>query len=78
MTYADGINFLKLDNLEERRLRFDAMFTYKISFKLQIVNKNCCKIFVFNVRTATRGHSCKLYSKTSCINVRHTFFVIVS
>jgi len=27
MTYADRINFLKLDSLEEWRLRFDIIFT---------------------------------------------------
>jgi len=50
MIYADRIHFLKLDSLEERRLRFDIAFN------------NC---------TVTRGHSYKLYAKTSCINVCH-------
>jgi len=71
MTYADAINFLKLDSLEERRLRFD-IFTYKILFGL--VNMNCNDIFAFNDFTVTRGHSYKLYAKTSHIHVRHNFF----
>jgi len=76
VTYADIIYLLKLDSLEEQRLRFDIMFTYKILFG--IVNMNCSDMFVFNDFTETREHSYKLYAKTSRINVRHTFFVIVS
>ena len=72
MTYSDRINFLELDSLEERRLRFDLMFAYKILFGL--VNVNWCNMFSFNVRTATRGHSYKLYAETSRVNVRHNFF----
>ena len=72
MVYSDTITFLKLDSLEERRLRFDVMFIYKILFGL--VNINCSDMFAFNVHTATRGHSYKLYAKTSRINVRHNFF----
>ena len=34
LTYSDRIKFLKLDSLEERRLRFDLMLTYKILFGL--------------------------------------------
>jgi len=34
--------------------------------------------FAFNVLTATRGNSYKLYDKTCRINDRHNFFVIVS
>jgi len=72
MTYADRINFLKLDSLEEQRLHFDIIFTYKILFGL--VNMNCNDMFAFNDFTVTCGHSYKLYSKTSHINVRHNFF----
>ena len=72
LTYFDRINFLKLDSLEERRLRFDLMFTYKILFGL--VNVNWSNMFAFNVLTSTRGHSYKLYAKTSRVNVRHNFF----
>jgi len=72
MTYAERINFLKLDSLGERRLRFDIIFTYKILFGL--VNMNCNDMFAFNDITVTRGHSYKLYAKTSRINVRHNFF----
>jgi hypothetical protein len=72
LTYSDRINFLKLDSLEERRLRFDLMFTYKILFGL--VNVNWSNMFAFNVLTSTRGHSYKLYAKTSRVNVRHNFF----
>jgi len=35
---------------------------------------NCNDMFAFNDFTATRGHSYKLYAKTSRINVRHNFF----
>ena len=38
MTYVDRINFLKLNSLEERGLRFDIIFTYKILFGLVIIN----------------------------------------
>jgi len=31
-------------------------------------------MFAFNDFTETRGHSYKLYAKTSRINVRHNFF----
>ena len=72
LTYSDRIKFLKLDSLEERRLRFDLMFTYKILFGL--VNVNWSNMFAFNVLTSTRGHSYKLYAKTSRVNVRHNFF----
>jgi len=72
MTYADRINFLKLDSLEVRQLRFDITYTYKILFGL--VNMNCNDMFVFNDLTVTRGHSYKLNAKTSRITVRHTFF----
>jgi len=74
MTYADRIYFLKLDSLEERQLRFDIIFTCKILFGL--VNLNCNDIFAFSDFTVglTRGHSYKLYAKTSRINVRHNLF----
>jgi len=35
---------------------------------------NCNDMFAFTDFTVTRGHSYKLYAKTSCINVRHNFF----
>jgi len=35
---------------------------------------NCNDMFAFNEFTVTRGHSYKLYAKTSSINVRHNFF----
>jgi len=73
MTYADRINFLKLDSLEERWLRFDIIFTYKILFGL--AHMNCNDMFAFNDFTVTRGHSYQLYAKTSRINVRHNFFL---
>jgi len=72
MTYADRINFLKLDSLEDRRLRFDIIFTYKILFGL--IHMNCNDMFAFNNFTVTCGHSYKPYAKTSRINVRHNFF----
>jgi len=72
LTYADRIIFLKLDTIEERRLSFDIIFTYKILFGL--VNMNCNDVFAFSDFTSTRGHSYKLYAKTSRINVRHNFF----
>jgi len=71
ITYADN-NFFKLDSLEEQRLRFDIIFTYKILFGL--VNMNCNDIFAVNDFTVTRGHSYILYAKTSRTNVRHNFF----
>jgi len=71
MTYADIISFLKLDSVDERRLRFDIIFTYKILFGL--VHMNCNGMFAFNDFTVTRGHSYKLYAKISRINVRHNF-----
>jgi len=55
LTYADRIDFVKLDSFQERRLRFDIMFTYKIWFGL--VNMNCSDMFAFNDFTATRAHS---------------------
>jgi len=63
MIYDDSINFYKLDSTEEQRLCFDVLFTYKILFTQ--VNVNCSDAFAFNVPTATRGHSYKLYAKTS-------------
>jgi len=72
MNYANRINFLKLDSLEERRLRFDIIFTYQILFGL--VNMNCDDMFAFNDFTAACGHSYKLYAKTSRNNIRHKYF----
>jgi len=72
MTYTDRIDFLKLDSLEERRLRFDIIFTYKILFGL--VNKTCSDMFAFIDFTTTSGHSYKPHAKTSRINVCHNFF----
>jgi hypothetical protein len=71
MTYSDRIHFLELDGLEERRLRFDLVFTYKILFGL--VNMNWSNMFSFNVRTATRRYSYKLFAEISHVNVRHNF-----
>jgi len=34
----------------------------------------CSDMFAFNDLTVNRGHSYKLYAKTSPINVRHNFF----
>ena len=66
MTYVDRINFLKLNSLEERRL-------------FGLVNINCSDIFAFKDSTATRGHSYKLYAKTSrMLTFATTFIVIVS
>ena len=72
MSYADRIKLLQLENLEVRRLRFDLLFAYKILFGL--VDINWSNMFVFNVVTKTRGHSYKLYAKTSRIDMRHNFF----
>jgi len=33
-------------------------------------------MFAFNVLIVTRGHSYKLYAKTSRIDVRHNFFFV--
>jgi len=71
ITYADIIDFLKLDSLQERRLRFDMIFTYKILFG--IVNMNYSDMFAFNDFTANRGRSYKMYAETSRIAVRHNF-----
>jgi len=39
---------------------------------------NCNDTFAFNDFTVTRGHSYKLYAKTSRISVRHNFFCNLS
>jgi len=65
-------NFVKLDSLEQRRLRFDVMFTYTVLFGL--VDMNYSDIFAFIVLALTRGHLYKLYIKTSHINTRHNIF----
>ena len=72
MSYADRINLLQLESLEERRLRLDLLFAYKILFGL--VNINWSNMFAFNELAVTRGHSYKLYAKSNRIIVRHSFF----
>jgi len=67
MTHADRFHFLKLDSLEERRLRFDVMFTYSILFGL--VNINCSDKFAFNVLTAVLILLCAMPNKYSKLSV---------
>jgi len=52
MTYADRIDLLKLDSLEDTSLKH--MFTYKILCGL--VNINCSDMLAFNDFTETREH----------------------
>ena len=72
LSYADRLNVLQLESLETRRTRFDLLFAYKTLFGL--VDIDWSSMFSFNSSSVTRGHSYKLYAKTSRINVRHYFF----
>jgi hypothetical protein len=72
MPYVERLKRLQLDSLETRRLRSDLLFTYKVLFGLASVDWS--SMFTFNSTAITRGHSYKLFGKTSRVNIRHHFF----
>ena len=71
MTYVGRINFLKLNSLEERGLRFDIIFTYNILFGL--VNINCSDI---QQQLVDMHINCT--PKLAVLTFATTFIVIVS
>jgi len=62
---------LNLDTLEDRRLKFDLIYCYKIIFGLVRVNRD----ELFELATSrTRGHPSKLYKRFCSSSARSLFF----
>ncbi len=57
-SYSNRLTFLKLNHLEDRRLRANLLLYYKIINGFTILDPN--RFFTFSRQTNTRGHSYKL------------------
>jgi Reverse transcriptase (RNA-dependent DNA polymerase) len=70
--YESRLRLLKLETLEERRIRFDLIFCYKIVFGLVKTDFN--NLFSDFVSTGTRGHRFRIYRERCFKTVRRNFF----
>jgi len=71
ISYAERLKLLNLDTLEDRRLKSDLIYCYKIMFGLVCVNSD----EFFELATShTRGHPFKLYKHFSSSSARSSFF----
>ena len=70
--YNERLSFLNIPSLEQRRMRADLSFCYKMLFG----DLNICSVDFFETRLAgiTRGHTYKLYRQHSCCSTRSSFF----
>ena len=71
MSYEQRLEALGLYSLQQRRLRGDLIETYKILTGKEKINSD--QLFQKATTTALRGHSLKLYKKSSRLELR-TFF----
>jgi len=68
---CERLKLLNLDTLEDRRLKFDLIYCYKIIFGLVRVNH---EEFFELATSRTRGHPFKLYKRFSSSSARSLFF----
>jgi len=73
ISYTERLKLLNLDTLEDRRLKFDLIYCYKIIFGLVHVNRD----EFFELATSrTRGHPFKLYKRFSSIALHALYFSV--
>jgi len=73
LPYTKRLEFLGIDSLEIRRLRYDLVFVYKMLFGS--VDLKFSDYFVLRTSSTTRGHDYKLFLAYSRLNVRKHFSV---
>ena len=72
MSYEQRLEALGLYSLQQRRLRGDLIETYKILTGKEKINSD--QLFQKATSTELRGHSLKLYKKSSRLELRKHFF----
>ena len=72
MSYEQRLEALGLYSLQQRRLRGDLIETYKILNGNEKINSE--QLFQKATTTELRGHSLKLYKKSSRLELRKHFF----
>jgi len=72
MSYEQRLDALGLYSLQQRRLRGDLIETYKILTGKEKINSD--QLFQKATTTELRGHSLKLYKKSSRLELRQHFF----
>ena len=72
LSYSERLRLLGLATLEERRIRADLIFTYKLLFGMTSLNIN--EFFTLCPSTVTRGHQFKLFLPRASCDVRKYFF----
>ena len=72
MSYEQRLEALGLYSLQQRRLRGDLIETYKILTGKEKINSD--QLFQKTTTTELRGHSLKLYKKSSRLELRKHFF----
>jgi len=70
--YAERLSLLGLKRLEERRIRADLLFAYKLLFGFTPLNVH--EFFTPSRCTGTRGHAYKLFLTRYTTDVRKHFF----
>ena len=70
--YAERLSLLGLKRLEERRIRADLLFAYKLLFGFTPLNVH--EFFTPSRCTGTRGHAYKLFLTRCTTDVRKHFF----
>jgi len=71
VSYEQRLEALGLYSLQQRRLRGDLIETYKILTGKEKINSD--QLFQKAATTALRGHSLKLYKKSSRLELRKLF-----
>ena len=71
LSYNERLRLLNFNTLEERRIKFDIIFLFKIINNL--VDISFSELFTFNNRQ-TRGHNQKINCQFSRTNCRKYFF----
>ena len=74
MTYLQRLNLFNIESLEERRIKIDLIWMYKILHSLISINLgNNIKL---SVNSNTRGNMYKLYKCNFGLDVKSIFFAI--
>jgi len=71
-TYPERLKLLGLERLEDRRIRADILFAYKLLFGHNALHAD--DFFILSATTGTRGHPYKLSFPRCSTDVRRHFF----